>query len=186
MLVSVFFRARYTLGLQTVPIGMTMARGTLTGTSRGLDFSELYREHGARLWRAVFAFTRDRAITDDAVSEAFAQCIRRGDEVANPKAWVWRASFRIAAGALKERGRWAAMPQEPSYEIPEEPSRLLAALDHLSANERASLVLRHYTGYETKEIATILGIAPATVRVHLSRGRRKLRPLLEEDTDEGS
>ena len=78
------------------------------------------------------------------------------------------------------------MPQEPSYEIPVEPSRLLAALDHLSANERASLVLRHYVGYETKEIAAILGVAPATVRVHLSRGRRKLRPLLEEDADEGS
>ena len=164
-----------------------MARGMLTGADQELDISQLYREHGARLWRAVFAFTRDRAITDDAVAEAFAQCIRRGNAVREPTAWVWRASFRIAAGALKERGRWGSEPAEtaePTYEIPDEPGRLLSALRELPAQQRAVLVLRHYVGYDTEEIAAILGIARATVRVHLSRGRRALRSLLEEDPDD--
>jgi RNA polymerase sigma-70 factor (ECF subfamily) len=161
-----------------------MERGTLTEADGQTDIYRLYREHGDRLWRAVFAFSQDREISDDAVSEAFAQCIRRGDEVRDPMAWVWTAAFRIAGGALKERGSSVTHQVEPSYEMPEEPGRLMAMLRELPKQQRACLVLRHYVGYDTEEIATILGISRATVRVHLSRGRRALRALLEEVPDE--
>src|SRR5207244_3656852 len=67
------------------------------------DLGDLYRHEAARLWRAVFAYAQGRAITDDAVAEAFAQCLRRGSEVRDPRAWIWRASFRMAAGELKAR-----------------------------------------------------------------------------------
>src|SRR5437879_3665303 len=67
-----------------------------------------YRTEGARLWRAVYAFTADRELTDDAVAEAFTQLLRRGDAVQDPEHWVWRAAFRIAAGELK-RGRRRAV-----------------------------------------------------------------------------
>jgi len=67
------------------------------------DLGDLYRHEAPRLWRAVFAYAQDRAITDDAVAEAFAQCLRRGGEVRDPRAWIWRASFRMAAGELKAR-----------------------------------------------------------------------------------
>ena len=39
--------------------------------------------------------------TDEAVAEGFAQLLRRGDAVRDPAAWVWRASFRLAAGDLQ-------------------------------------------------------------------------------------
>ena len=45
----------------------------------------LYREQGRRLWAAVLAYTRDRDVADDAVAEAFAQLIRRDDEVRDPQ-----------------------------------------------------------------------------------------------------
>ena len=45
------------------------------------------------------------------------------------------------------------------------------------------MVLRFYAGYETDEIARLLGSSRATVRVHLSRGRRRLRELLEEEDE---
>jgi RNA polymerase sigma factor (sigma-70 family) len=70
--------------------------------------------------------------------------------------------------------------------MPEEPGRLIAMLRELPKQQRACLVLRHYVGYDTDEIATILGISRATVRVHLSRGRRALRTLMEEVPDERS
>ncbi|MGH2660633.1 MAG: sigma factor-like helix-turn-helix DNA-binding protein [Actinomycetota bacterium] len=35
-------------------------------------------------------------------------------------------------------------------------------------------------GISTREVATILGCSSATVRVHLSQGRRRLRRLLED------
>jgi RNA polymerase sigma-70 factor (ECF subfamily) len=67
------------------------------------DLGDLYEREGPRLWRAVFAYAQDRAITDDAVAEAFAQCLRRGEEVRSQRSWAWTTAFRLAAAELKER-----------------------------------------------------------------------------------
>jgi RNA polymerase sigma factor (sigma-70 family) len=152
-----------------------------TERDRPSDLGSLYAEEGPRLWRAVFAFCHDRELTSDAVAEAFAQCVRRGDAVRDPRAWVWRVAFRIAAGQLKERRKEAHDMPEAAYEMPDDPGGLLAALRRLPQRQRAALILRHYVGYSTDEIARILGSSRATVRVHLSRGRRRLSELLEDD-----
>src|SRR5712691_7148280 len=141
---------------------------------------ELYQEHAERLWRAVFAYTRHREVTNGAVAEAFAQCLRRGKDVRYPKSWLWRAAFQIAAGEMKRQGTLAELPEDLSYEVPEKAWALLAALGSLPARQRAVLVLYYYAWYRTGEIASILGSSTATVRVHLSRGRKRLRQLLEE------
>ena len=139
----------------------------------------LWRSDGERLWRTVYSFTQDRAVTDDAVAEAFAQCLARGDAVRHPSAWILRAAFRIAAGELKERRRFGAITTEPISLPAEAPGPLLDALRRLPQNQRAAIVLRYYVGCDTDEIAGILGSRRTTVRVHLSRGRRRLRTLLE-------
>lgn len=146
------------------------------------DIGELYAGEGPRLWRAVFAFTHDGEVTDDAVAEAFAQCVRRGSAVRDPRAWVWRSAFRIAAGELQDRRRRLAgdVPEQP-YDPPEEVIPLLRVLRRLPTQQRAAVVLYHYAGYGTDEIASLLGIGRATVRVHLSRGRKRLRELLDEE-----
>ena len=64
--------------------------------------------------------------------------------------------------------------QEPANE-------LLRALTMLSPKQRAATILRFYVGYSTREVAEILGMSPATVRVHLSQGRRRLRREMESD-----
>jgi RNA polymerase sigma-70 factor (ECF subfamily) len=63
------------------------------------------------------------------------------------------------------------------------PGDLLRALATLSPKQRASTILHFYAGYSTKEVAEILGSSAATVRVHLSQGRKRLRALLENDDD---
>jgi RNA polymerase sigma-70 factor (ECF subfamily) len=143
----------------------------------------LYREDGARLWRALMAFSGDREVASDAVAEAFAQALGRGDDLRDPQRWVWRAAFRIAAGELKDRGRFRAPAFDPGYETEEPSARLVSALARLSPNQRAALVLHYYAGYPTNEIAGILGASAATVRVHLSKGRKRLRRILEEPDD---
>ena len=145
---------------------------------RAGEIDSLYRSEGERLWRAVYAFARDRDITSDAVAEAFAQCLGRGDAVRSPKAWVWRTAFRIASGELQRRGRFSELTTEPSYDLAEQDDDLMAALASLPDNQRAALVLRYYAGYDAKGIADILGCATATVRVHLSRGRKRMETVL--------
>jgi RNA polymerase sigma factor (sigma-70 family) len=143
----------------------------------------VYRDHGARLWRAVFAFAGDRQIADDAVAEAFAEAMRRGQELRDPLAWVWRVAFRIAAGELKDRRSRSAALVDQAYEMPEPTWEIMHALTRLSPMQRASVVLHHYGGYPAKEIAVILGSTSAAIRAHLSAGRRRLRDMLTEEPD---
>jgi RNA polymerase sigma-70 factor (ECF subfamily) len=146
------------------------------------DLGDLYEREAARLWRAVFAYAQDRAVTEDAVAEAFAQCLRRGDAIRDRRAWIWRAAFRLAAADLRDRRRTGPLVDAPVLDpIEDEPGRLLGALRTLPGNQRAAVILRFYAGYGTDEIARMLGMNRATVRVHISRGRKRLRELLPEE-----
>jgi RNA polymerase sigma-70 factor (ECF subfamily) len=59
--------------------------------------------------------------------------------------------------------------------------RLLAALEELGEPYKSVVILREVQGLPHREIGEALGIPEATVRVHLHRGRRKLRERLKEE-----
>ena len=147
------------------------------------DLTSLWEEHGPRLWRAVFAYAGDREVASDAVAEAFAQCLRRGTEVRSPARWIWRVAFRLAAGELQRRGRHEPSTDEELFLIPDPAIDLVRALSQLPRKQRAALVLHYYAGYTTREAAEVLGSSAATVRVHLSHGRKRLRELLGDDDE---
>jgi RNA polymerase sigma-70 factor (ECF subfamily) len=143
--------------------------------------AHVWREQAPRLWRALVAYTGEPAVAGDALGEAFAQALARGPDLHSPERWIWTAAFRIAAGELKERGRHQAEVDRPSIDGSEEAAELIEALHKLPRKQRAAVVLHYYGGYPTREIASILGSSAATVRVHLSAGRKRLRQLLETD-----
>ena len=66
--------------------------------------------------------------------------------------------------------------EEPAWEI-------RAALAKLSPMQRSAVVLHYYAGYQASEIARITGSTTAAVWVHLSRGRRYMARVLEENDD---
>jgi RNA polymerase sigma factor (sigma-70 family) len=150
-------------------------------TSRRGELEGLYRSQRDRMWRAVFAFTGDSEMATDAVAEAFAQALRRGGAIRSPERWVWRSVFRIAAGDLKERRRRIAERTEETYEMDDLAQDLVAALAKLPEKQRAAIVLHHAIGYPAGEIAAIIGSTTPGVHVLLSRGRKRLRDLLETD-----
>jgi RNA polymerase sigma-70 factor (ECF subfamily) len=149
----------------------------------GGSLERVYREHGARLWRAVLMYSGDREVASDAVAEAFAQALHRGSAIREPERWVWRAAFRIAGGELKRRRESRPAERDTPYEIPEWPAVLGEALGRLSPKQRAAVILHHYAGYSLREVAVIIGSTASAVGVHLHRARRRLRQLLEEDHD---
>lgn len=144
-----------------------------------------YLAEGPRLWRSLLLFTGDPEVASDAMSEAFAQGIARGDAVRKPGAWVWKAAFMIARSEL---GRTSA--PEPSLALEsantpiEEVLDVLGALHGLSPMQRAAVVLHHYAGYPLQEVADIVGSSRSAVGVHLFRARRTLRRRLGGDDDD--
>ena len=144
-----------------------------------------YEAVHAPLWRAVLAYSGSADVADDAVAEAFAQLLRRGDAVDDPAAWAWRTSFRIAAGELQRRRLAAIADEVPEAGVwlPEPAFDLIAALRHLTDQQRACVVLCDLAGHDGPSAARLLGTTAATVRVQLMRSRRRLRELLEESDD---
>ncbi len=63
--------------------------------------------------------------------------------------------------------------------------RIKAALKQLPEGYRTILSLYLFEGYDHEEIAGILGISPVTSRTQYSRGRKKLKELLEKEEDHG-
>jgi len=144
----------------------------------------VYRQEGPRMVRALFAYARNMEVADDAVSEAFAQAIRRGGAIGDVRAWTWRAAFRLADRELASRRRIVSdrIP-EPIYEMSHEATPVFDALGQLSPRQRAAVVLHHYADLPVRQVADMIGTSSAAVRVHLSIGRRRLRTLLENDDD---
>src|SRR4051794_23823825 len=137
------------------------------------ELERVYREEADRLWRALWALTGDPELASDAASEAFEQCLRRGEAVRSPARWIWRAAFKIALGELKAMRDRAAVESsliDRPVVAPEAAERLREALTQLPRKQRAAVVLHYYVGFSTREISGILGSTSATVRVQLSQG----------------
>jgi len=141
------------------------------------------REH-ARLWRSLLAHTGDAEVASDAVAEAFAQAVRRGDALRDPAAWVWRAAFRIAGGELAaphRRDQHDTPPTRSVDSLPDEVVALLDALARLDDPDRRVVVLCLVGGLSAAEAGGLVGKSAGAVRVRLHRARRRLRYALNAD-----
>lgn len=143
---------------------------------------ELYDADHARLWRSVYAFSGSADVADEAVAEAFAQLLRRGDDVREPAAWLWRSAFAIARGDLKRRraGGIVTGRELGRDDVPGGLAEVLARLNGLSHDDRELLVLCHVGGWKPTELAPLFDVPAATLRVRLHRATNRARTLLED------
>jgi RNA polymerase sigma-70 factor (ECF subfamily) len=118
------------------------------------------------------------------MAEAFARALARSGTIRDPMAWIYRTAFRLANEELRAERRRGPAPTEEGAP-PTELSGLIEALRRLSPNQRAAIVLRHVLDLDIPEVAHRMGTATPTVRVHIHRGRKKLRELLgAEEVDD--
>ena len=136
-----------------------------------------YRAEADRLWRALVGYSGDRELASDAVAEAFTRAIQHDAEIRDLVSWVWTVAFRLAAAELRRPSPPELIAEDQALdELPD----LVRALRQLPPKQRLAVVLHDYADRPTREVAAVLGTSTATVRVHLSQGRRRLRGLLEE------
>jgi DNA-directed RNA polymerase specialized sigma24 family protein len=148
---------------------------------------DTYVEVRAPMWRSLVAWSGSPDVADEAVAEAFAQLLRRGPEVRDPKAWAWRAAYKLAAGDLQRRRRREG-PGDDVLDLlpgavdrlPDDALDLVRALAVLSDQQRECIALVDVAGHTAPSAAAVLGTSAATVRVQLMRARRRLRALLAE------
>ncbi len=150
------------------------------------DYDAIWRESGPTIWRAVYAYAGgNREVADDAVAEAFARAMARDADVRDPVAYVYRIAFRVAGAELARRKKETAeVPEIATADV----SRnglpdLLHALRELTPAQRAAVYLHYRVDLPVREVAHLTGMSSAAVKVHLMRGRRRLRELLGEEDE---
>lgn len=150
---------------------------------------EVYRSEHDRLWRSLLAFTGDPEVAAEAEAETFSQAVGRGDALRNPRGWIWRTAFKVAAGLLadvRQRSGTGLDELAASADLPGGAVALdaplldfLDLLDTLSAQQRAVVVLRYAGGFKPSEIAGLLDTSPGTIRVQLHRAHAHLRERID-------
>jgi RNA polymerase sigma-70 factor (ECF subfamily) len=156
------------------------------------DLEGLYAASYGRLVMQVFALCGDMAKAEDAVQEAFVTAIRKQRvllRVTNAEAWVRtvavnqvRGGWRHAA-VVRRYGSKVPGPQS-AVEVGPDHVALVTALAGLDPEQRIVVVLHHLADLGVDDIAVELGIPVGTVKSRLSRARRRLSELLDENIDD--
>ena len=98
------------------------------------------------------------------------------------RAWVIRTTANACKDVLRSghRRRTVGLEAAPDAAAPEEPeSEVVDAVMALPCKYREAIYLHYYEGYSIREIAELTGRSESAVSAHLSRGRAKLRTMLE-------
>jgi DNA-directed RNA polymerase specialized sigma24 family protein len=132
------------------------------------DFDRLYRSAYPRVYRTLMVILGDAAEAEDCAQDSFVkafQAWKRWRPDAPAEAWVHRLG--------KPAGS-----DDPAH-VATRPD-LVTALRSIPPKLAAAIVLRHYHGYNNREIAAALGVSERTIGTRLSQAATKLRALLEE------
>ena len=140
----------------------------------------VYRSVHKKLWRSLMAYAGDPELASDAESEAFAQALRRGDEIEDVERWVWKSAFRILDGLLKGRRRAAPPSGDDHIVLDASDAEFVSMLGDLSTQQRKIVVLRYLGQFNAAEIAELLDTSAGSVRVQLHRAHTTLRRTLTE------
>lgn len=162
---------------------------------------ELMASYGDELLRTAYMLVKDRQAAEEAAMDAFAQAFAKIHQLKDPaklRSWL----LRIVANRCRMKTRtWSwrgLLPSEDVEPMIEEsgPSaeelwlaewrneRLSEAVHRLEYKQRETIVLYYYGGLSVSEIAEQLSCNENTVKARLSRGRIRLKTMLEKEGDE--
>lgn len=164
-----------------------------------------FEDTAQRYQRRVYSFARyllsSREEAEDVTQEVLLRLWRHRQGVDEERlgSWLLRVTRNACYDLLRKRRSESAAGLAPGFddeaaevaslepgpqsraEATDFRRRLLAALAEIGEPYKSVVILREVQGLPHREIGEALGIPEVTVRVHLHRGRKRLRELMKED-----
>jgi len=156
-------------------------------------YEKLIRPMESKLIRATWRVLGDEQEVGDSLQDALTHIWKHHWRLAshpNPSAWMMRIALNAAYDRLRLRkaGRAELLSTEieshaPSAssiaELQEMKTALLTEIGRLSPKQAQALLLRSVEDLPFKDIGEAMGCSEATARVHVQRGRERLRDRLK-------
>jgi RNA polymerase sigma-70 factor, ECF subfamily len=191
-------------GLRRGPPREKLSPVSTASTAPGAELAASLREHEKHLWGLCYRLTGSASEADDLVQDTFVRALERPPaRTGEPlRPWLTKVALNLGRDALRRRrrrgyvGPWLPEPIEtegatPSaevegpggagtearYDLLESVSfAFLLALEALTPQQRAVLLLRDVFDYSVKETARALGLSEPNVKTTHHRARRALEP----------
>lgn len=156
------------------------------------DFDSFYRQYFPMVCAAVYAVLGSVEDAKDVAQNVFLRLAARGfspERTKNVKGYLYRTATNHALSYLKWRGRRQStgddveeMPDQQT-DLQDGPFRgmVMRAIDQLKPEAAKMLTLRYAFDYTDDEIAKSLGKSYVSVRMTLSRARRRVKELIEQE-----
>lgn len=175
----------------SMKVNAGLARATETAPVQ--SFSEIFREHGPYLWRALLGLGVWPGDVDDACQEVFLVVHRRLPEFDGRAlgSWLYAICLRVASDYRRSARIRNEVPVEQLPEAHAPPKqvesvftrelgeRLLAALDRLDEDRRAAFVLYEIQELPLREVADAIGCPLQTAYSRLQSARQEIRGAFE-------
>jgi RNA polymerase sigma-70 factor (ECF subfamily) len=164
------------------------------------DFEQLVRDYEKPVYNMALRMSGDPHDAQDLTQEVFLRLYRglpgfRGE--ARLSTWIYRVTSNVCIDHARKRAKRREVPlivpfgdegDEREWDIPDERyspeheldktllrESLLAALDRLSPEHKAIVLLRELAGMSYEEIGETLSLGAGTVKSRLNRAREALR-----------
>jgi RNA polymerase sigma factor (sigma-70 family) len=150
------------------------------------EFEDVFRDEYERVCRLAFVILGDEGDAADVTQETFVRLFRRWKRVGAYEhigAWIRRVAVHEALRVSRKRRQPMVQPDIEDRDLA---GRLdvRAAVLRLPPMQRACIALYYLDDRPVAEVSSLLRASPATVRVHLHRGRARLAQLLGEEMDD--
>lgn len=173
---------------------------TLLHSADPAYFTELHRHFTPRLRRWLHSTLQDRDDTDDVLQETWIRVFERRATLRNPEAldtWIWAICHNVCWDWSRARRRRNAQPlssealpdtwsqmqgiergpeQESEFQMLTD--RVDRAICALPDGQFEAVFYRWLLGYSIKTSATLMRVAPGTVKATLHQARARLRAQL--------
>ena len=145
-------------------------------------------EYGNAILRYAYSFLHNMADAEEVLQDTLLQMLKAAPEfqsAEHEKAWLLRVAGNLSRNRIAyNRVRSAdELNEQLVAEGREDLSFVWEAVKQLPERQRAVIHLFYREGYQTRDIARILGRNEATVRSDLRRARERLRTVLKEEYD---
>jgi RNA polymerase sigma factor (sigma-70 family) len=164
----------------------------LTRRTRGEDMrtkeelARIYQRHARTVYMVAVSYGLQAADCEDIVQETFIRLLRANpvfNDAEHEKAWLIVTAGNLCKNYLAKSERknipldgWDA-PADSGPAANESEQQMVRCLRQLPERLRLTVYLYYYEGYNSREIAEMLGIHSASVRRRLSEARGYLKEL---------